>query len=237
VLRVLPHVFVYIDDLLIASRTREEHVVHLREVLQRLEENGLVLNGEKCVVGVREVEYRGHVVSAGGIRPLPEKVEAIACFPRPTTTKALQRYWYLGMLNFYRRFIWGAAGLLKPLTDALRGGRKTELQWSVEMATAFETSRRTLQRVLELAHPVAGAQLVLAVDASDTHIGAALQQRVGPHRALQPLGFFSKKLEKSQQKYSAFDRELLAVVLALRHFRWAVEGRRFTILTDHKPLT
>jgi len=235
VLRGLPHVFVYIDDLLIASRTREEHLVHLREVLQRLEENGLVLNGEKCVLGVREVEYLGHVVSSGGIRPLPERVEAITCFPRPTTSKALQRY--LGMLNFYRRFVRGAAGLLKPLTDALRGGNKTELKWTEEMTTAFESSKRALQRVLELAHPVAEAQLVLAVDASDTHVGAALQQRVGPHRALQPLGFFSKKLEKSQQKYSAFDRELLAVVLALRHFRWAVEGRRFTILTDHKPLT
>jgi len=235
VLRGLPHVFVYIDNLLIASCTREEHMAHLREVLQRLEENGLVLNGEKCVLGVREVEYLGHVVSAGGICPLPDKVKAIACFPRPTNTKALQRY--LSMLNFYRRFICGAAGILKPLMDALCGGLKMELQWSAEMAAAFESSRLALQRVLELAHPVAGAQLVLTVDALDTHVGAALQQRVGPHQALQPLGFFSKKLEKSQQKYSAFDRELLVVVLALRHFRWAVEGRRFTILTDHKPLT
>jgi len=122
--------------------------------------------------------------------------------------------------------------------DALRGDRKETLHRTEEMTKAFETSKRSLQRVAELAHPVAGAQLVLSVNSSaDTHVGAVLQQRISPESPLQPLGFFSKKLETSQHKYSAFDWELLAMVLAIKHLRWAVEGRQFTVLTDHKPLT
>jgi len=105
------------------------------------------------------------------------------------------------------------------------------------MTTAFEEAKRSLVNVAELVHPVARAKLVLSVDALDTHTGTVLQQRVSPGGLLQLLGFFSKKFEPPQQKYSAFDRELLAVVLAIKHFRWAVEGQQFTVLTDHKPLT
>jgi len=94
--------------------------------LQRLEEHGLVLNGEKCVLGVSEVEYLGHVVSATGVRPLPDRVEAIGQFPRPANSKSLQRF--LGMLNFYRSLVRGSARTLKPLTDAYLAAAKRN--WS-----------------------------------------------------------------------------------------------------------
>jgi len=235
VLSGLPWVFVYLDDVLVASRSEDEHEQHLREVLAQLQQHGLVLNGEKCVLGVNKVEYLGHQVSATGVMLLPDKVTAIAAFPRPANTKSLLNF--LGMINFYRRFIPGAAGMLKPLTDSTRGERKKELQWTQEMVAAFEAAKQCLLRVAELAHPVEGAELALAVDASDTHVGAVLQQRARSGTSLRPLGFFSKKLSPAQEKYSAFDRELLAVVLAIRHFKWAVEGQKFYVLTDHKPLT
>jgi cleavage and polyadenylation specificity factor subunit 1 len=105
------------------------------------------------------------------------------------------------------------------------------------MAAAFEASKAALCAATELAHPVQGATLSLAVDASGTHVGAVLQQERPHGGGVRPLGFFSSKLDAAQQKYSAFDRELLACYLAVRHFRWMLEGRKFCIYTDHKPLT
>jgi len=234
VLAGLPFVFCYLDDILVASRNHQEHVAHLEVVFTRLQQHGLVLNGEKCVLGQSSVTYLGHQVTASGVLPLKKRVEAIEQFPQPKTVRQLMQY--LGMINFYRRFLRGAAALLKPLSDALRGGQQTVLVWTSEMNQAFCDSKRRLAHVAELAHPQLSGELVLSVDASDTHVGAALQQK-DPRGALQPLGFFSKKLDQAQRKYSAFDRELLACYLGVRHFRWMLEGRRFFILTDHKPLT
>lgn len=234
VLSGLEYVFCYLDDVLVASKSVEEHAGHLREVFQRLQQHGLVLNGEKCEFGVQEVTYLGHHVTASGVSPLQDRVEAIKKHPVPGTVKQLQTY--LGMVNFYRRFIAGAAKILKPLTDALRGGPKSKLTWSSEMQSAFQLSKDSLVAATSLAHPVAGAQLILAVDASATHVGAVLQQQTA-RAGLQPLGFFSVKLDSAQQKYSAFDRELLAVYLSIRHYRWMLEGRTFYVQTDHKPLT
>jgi hypothetical protein len=105
------------------------------------------------------------------------------------------------------------------------------------MRSAFSAAKQALNEATLLAHPVAGATLALAVDASNTHVGACLQQRRPLHNGWEPLGFFSKKLEKAQMAYSAFDRELLACVSGIKHFRFMLEGRPFRIYTDHKPLT
>ena len=156
---------------------------------------------------VSELDFLGHRITAAGVAPLRDNVQVILDFPRPTDCKALQRF--LGMMNFYRRFLPGAAGTLRPLTAALSGNPKT-LPWTP------------------------GAVLALAADASDTHVGAVLQQQVGQH--WQPLGFFSKKLSKSEVNYSTFDRELLAAVSGIKHFRTRLEGRPFELWTDHKPL-
>ena len=107
----LPFVFVYLDDVLIASRTHEEQVQHLQQVLTIFKQHGLVLNGEKCVLGASTVDYLGHKVTTEGISPLPDSVAAIKKFPQPATVQ--QRQTYLGMLNFYRRFIKGATCVLK----------------------------------------------------------------------------------------------------------------------------
>jgi hypothetical protein len=131
VLASLGFVFVYLDDILIASPDERTHQQHLRAVLERLQEAGLVLNAEKCLFGVSAVEFLGHHITAEGAEPLQQKVAAIADFQRPQDAKGMQRF--LGMINFYRRFIQGAAGILRPLTDALRGKPRGRVIWTVVM--------------------------------------------------------------------------------------------------------
>jgi len=169
ILQGVPHIFVYMDDILIASTSHEEHVQDLTTVLNKLQEHGMVLNGEKCVLGVSKLEYLGHVVSASGLSPLPDRVAAICNVQRPGTAKELMTF--LRMINFYRRFIKGAAGLLRPLTDALRGNGKGTLAWTEQMEVAFVESKNRLASVAQLAHPDPAAELELAVDAWDHHAG------------------------------------------------------------------
>jgi hypothetical protein len=158
-------------------------------------------------------------------------VQAIQDFPAPQGMKQLQTF--LGMVNFYRRFIPAAANILLPLTDALRAD--WSWTWAPTMHHSFQLVKETLAEVATLTH------LSLAVDASNTHIGAVLQQWQPGGRSRgggwRPLSFFSKKLDTAQLKYSAFDWELLAAYLSVRHFRYMLDGKKFHILSDHKPLT
>ena len=128
VLEGLDCIFVYLDDILVASNTVEEHHIHLEEVFKRLQQHGLVLHLEKCVFFASSVEFLGQHVSAEGIRPLGARVAAIAAHPRPGTKSQLMSF--LGMLNFYRRYLRGAASILKPLTDATRGREASTASWS-----------------------------------------------------------------------------------------------------------
>jgi hypothetical protein len=226
-------VFAYVEDKDIASRDAEEHAIHLRQLFTRLREQGLVINVVKCIFGASSIQF----LSAEGVEPLPENVSALTYFPRLSTVKELQMF--LGMVNFYRRFLPGAARALKPLTDCLRGGPKgpTAVEWSGEREAAFTEVKQMLASATRLAYPAQAAKLSLVVDASATHIGACLQQKRAGSPGWELLGFFSKKLEPDQVKYSAFARELLACFLGIRHFRFMLEGRAFTIYTDHKPLT
>ncbi len=228
--------FVYLEDVIIGSHSMEEHLRHLRVLFQRLQQAGLVINREKCVFGAREVEFLGHHVTSSGISPIASRVAAINDHPQPTMVKELQGF--LGVINFYRRFVPAAARILKPLTDQLMGSPKpaAAITCTPEMQAAFG-AKAALTGCVRLIHPSPGAEVSLHVDASAEHIGAALQQRSHPAAAWRPLGFFFKKLDAAQIKYSVFDWELLACVAGFRHFRHMLEGRKFTIFTDHKPLT
>ena len=228
----LNFIFIYLDDILIASKDKVSHLIHLRTVFERLRSFGLLINPSKCVFGVSEVEFLGHRVTTAGVEPLVRHVEVIQQFQAPQDIPQLQRF--LGMINFYRRFLPGIARTLKPLTDALKGKPK-HLTWDTERNTAFNKAKSALSSACSLAHPDTSAEVSLAVDASNTHIGGVLQQLV--NSAWAPLAFFSRKLNPAQEKYSAFDRELLACYLSVRHFRFLIEGKPFQLHTDHKPLT
>ncbi|ROT82929.1 integrase core domain protein [Penaeus vannamei] len=145
---------------------------------------------------------------------------------------------FLGMFNFYRRFIPGCAQLLKPLHALItpnRASRNTRIEWTSSTNETFQACKEALAAATLLNHPLPEAPLSIAIDASDTAIGAVLQQRQG--KQWQPLAFFSQTLLPRQSRYSAFGRELLAAYSAVRHFQPSVEAKEFHILTDHKPHT
>ncbi len=237
VLSGLDFAFCYLDDILIGSSSTEEHMQHLHLVLQRLQEYGLILNMEKCELACQEIDFLGHHITAEGASPILRHVQAIQDFPAPQDKKQLQTF--LGMVNFYRRFIPAGANILLPLTDALRAD--WSWIWAPAMQHSFQLVKDTLAEVATLTHPDPAADISLAVDASNTHIGVVLQQWQpgggGRSGGWRPLSFFRKKLDAAQQKYSAFDRELLAAYLTVRHFWYMLDGRKFHILSDHKPLT
>jgi hypothetical protein len=137
------------------------------------------------------------------------------------------------MVNFYRRFLPGVAQTLQPLTVALASNPKV-LTWLPNISAAFNAAKAALVAAVLFAHPLPDACLSFATDASNTNVGAVLQQQEG--QQWQPLGFFSKKLSKREVKYSTFNRELLAAVSGIMHFRSRLEGRQFQLWTDHKPL-
>ena len=231
----LPRVFVYIDDILIASESREQHLQDLDTVFKTLAANGLVVQRSKCLFGQSSLEFLGYHVDQNGIAPLPHRVEAISAATPPTTVKELQRF--LGMVGYYRRFIPKAARHLFHLFEALKGPNDKKpktLEWTKDCQASFDATKKALADATLLFHPRPGAQLALTTDASNMAIGAVLEQR-GPD-GWEPLAFYSSKLEPHQRMWPPYDRELLAAYKGTRHFRPYVEGRPFTLYTDHQSL-
>lgn len=243
-------VFDYVDDCLIASESPEQHEEHLRIVFERLTEWGLRVKSSKCVLGVESLDFLSHKISSKGIEPSKDRVKAILEFPTPTTLT--QAYRYRGMINYYHRFIPHLSDHLSPIHTHLSqfadkknkskkpGKEKTKVlkpkdfYWPPDCQEAFKESKQALANATLLALPDPDAPISIATDASDLAVGSVLQQLVNDH--WEPLAFFSKKLESAETRYSAFDRELLAIYLSIKHFRYYLEGRGFTIFTDHKPL-
>ncbi|CAH8612991.1 unnamed protein product [Schistosoma curassoni] len=232
IVRDLDFVHVYIDDLLIASSNVDEHYQHLTLLFQRLSDNGIVVNPDKCELCKREIIFLGHVIKQEGILPCEDKVQAIKEYNVPSSLKELKAF--LGLVNFYRRCIPHAAERLRPLTDLLRGNPR-RLEMNDSARTAFTEIKTAFAQATLLAHIDPSATLSIAVDASDVAIGAVMQQNISG--SWQLLEFFSRRPTPTETRYSAFGRELLAAYCAIKHFRHAVEGRRFILFTDHKPLT
>lgn len=236
VLRDLDFCHSYIDDILVSSRDTSSHLEHLKQVFERLSQYGILINESKCRFGVSEVDFLGYRVTAEGTFPIADRVKTIQEYPPPKTVKGLRRF--LGMINFYRRFLPHASEEQAPLHQMLAGPTvkgSTTLTWTPQLPESFDKCKSSLSRMTLLAHPVHNAPLALVCDASTTALGAVLQQRIDDD--WQPLAFFSKKMNKAQTQYSAYDRELLAIYESIKHFRHMIEGRHFVIYTDHKPLT
>ena len=235
VLRGLPFAYTYVDDVLIASATPDEHRRHLRIVFDGLAAHGIVINPSKCLFGVSELDFLGHHVAQRGILPLPDKVQAVRDFPQPDSPRQLRRF--ICLVNFYHRFLPHCAELLQSLHALLPSSKPKSqtLTWNDTALAAFNNTKAALANASLLSYPTAEAPTCLMTDASGTAVGAVLHQHV--NGTWRPISFFSKKMTATEQRYSTFDRELLAVYLAIRHFRHFLEGRQFQVLTDHKPLT
>ena len=193
-------VFPYIDDFLIASSNIEEHKKHLRQLFNRLNEFGVVLNPEKCEFAKNEICFLGYIINSNGIKPSKEKVDAILNFPKPKDITELRRF--LGMFNYYRSSIPLAAELQSPLNEFQKGNpnKKEILVWSEEQNVVFEKLKNALANATLLSHPSPKSDLFLYVDASNSAIGAVLQQKAENNETQFPLAFFSKKLSNSQSK-------------------------------------
>ena len=170
------------------------------------------------------------------MNPAQSGVETITCFARPITIKGIQRF--LGMINYYRIFLPNAAQEQAKLYEFLKGRKKNDnskITWCDQTNQAFERCKEQLSAATQLAIPTSSLELAIMVDASNQSIGAVVQQHA--REGWQPLSFFSRKLTDTEQKYSTYDRELLAAYGAVKHVKHFIDGREFTLYTDHKPLT
>ena len=227
----LPFVVVYIDDITIVSKNREEHVEHVKFVINELTRWNIPIREDKSRFGQKEIKLLGHIISGTGIRKDPRKVEVVKNWKKPKTSKQLCRF--LGFANYYRQFISHFSTISSPLDEKRK--TKGELKWDDQMDEAFKKLKDEIYNRIELLHPKPNCPYILCTDASDVGLGAWIGQKVGDkiHR----ISFASKALSKSQKSYSATKRELLAIVWALHKFRSYLLGKKFTIYTDHRALT
>lgn len=227
-------IYVYLDDILIFSSSLQEHVQHVRRVLQRLLENGLFVKTEKCIFHAQSVPFLGYIVSTEGIRMDPDKVKAVVDWPSPDSRKALQRF--LGFANFYRRFVRNFSQIVAPLT-ALTSPR-VPFRWSDTAEAAFAKLKSRFVSAPILIAPDPSRQFVVEVDASEVGVGAVLSQRSSSDDKMHPCAFLSHRLSPAERNYDIGNRELLAVKLALEEWRHWLEGSGvpFIVWTDHKNL-
>ncbi|GKB43833.1 putative nucleotidyltransferase, ribonuclease H, partial [Tanacetum coccineum] len=219
-------VIVFIDDILVYSKTREEHEDHLRIVLEILRQKKLYAKFSKCDFWLGQVAFLGHIVSADGISMDPAKVEAITKWPRPTTVTEVRSF--LGLAGYYRRFVEGFSLLALPLTKLMRKGEK--FVWNEEREKSFEELKRRLvsSPILTLPSGTGGYQIYS--DASKKGLGCVLMQ----HGKV--IAYASRQLKPYEENYPTHDLELAAVVFALKIWRHYLYGETCDIFTDHKSL-
>jgi hypothetical protein len=220
-------VVVYLDDILIFSKTAEEHLSHLRQVLQTLRENQFYANPKKCDFMKEEISFLGHRVSANGLKVDPEKVRSVADWKVPKDVHGVRSF--LGLANYFRRFLQGYSKMVVSLTNLTRKDKRWD--WTKECQEAFEKVKQALTNAPVLAPPELGKPFELVSDASGVGLGAVLLQDG------RPVAFESRKLSPAEQNYTVTEQEMLGVIHALKTWRCYLEGSDFTVVTDHCPNT
>ena len=228
-----PFVTSFIDDLMIHSQTYEEHLEHVDIVLTKLNEAGITLNLKKCHFAQSEVKFLGVQVGNGKVSPDPEKVVSIRNFKRPTDKKSLRSY--LGLLSFYRKFIPNLAVHTYPLSNLLKKGNPDIISWTADLTEIFEKSINLISENAMLSMPKPGYEFVVQTDASAGGIGAVLGQLV--KKEFVPIAFISRVLNSAEGNYSVIEKECLAIKWAVNYFHEYLYGAKFTVCTDHAPLS
>jgi hypothetical protein len=216
---------VFFDDILVYSRDWRTHLCHLEEVLGILQSHGLVANKKKCNFAQKTVDYLGHVISGKGVAVDPEKIASVVKWPTSKNVKGVRGF--LGLTGYYRKFIRNYGKIARPLTVLTK---KDDFTWNEETAKAFETLKDSLTTAPVLALPDFTKQFIIECDTSGVGIGAILMQDK------RPIAYFSKALGVRNVTKSAYEKELMVVVLAIQHWRPYLLGRRFTVSTDQKSL-
>lgn len=226
-------VVVYLDDILIFSKNPADHVRHVCLVLERLRQHGLYAKLEKCEFDQPKVEFLGFLVSSEGIEMSEQRIKAIQDWPTPTTRKGLQRF--LGLANYCRNFVSNYSRVAKPLTDLT--SPKTTFKWSTTAQQSFQDLKEALMTSPVLRHANPQEPFFMEPDASDFAVGAVLMQ--SEEGKLHPIAYHSRKLNPAERNYTIHDKELLAIIDALRAWRHHLQGAKHqvTILSDHQNLT
>lgn len=220
-------VVVYLDDILVFSKTPEEHVRHLEAVLTVLEQNELYVGADKCAFGVPQVDFLGHVVSGAGVQPDGAKIQSVMVWPVPKTVREVRQF--LGLTGYYRRFIQHYSGKALPLTELTKGN--VSWQWGDAQQQAFEQLKHALATAPVLALPDPTLPYQVYTDASQFALGAVLLQDQG--KGQQPVAYLSRKLNEAERRYPIGDKEMLAIFYALQEWRCYLEGVQFTVNSDH----
>jgi hypothetical protein len=223
-------VVVYLDDILIYSKTPEEHDQHVRAVLSKLRQHQLYGKPSKCDFFQEEIKFVGHIISKDGIRTDPKKIDAVRKWPKPTTLTDLRSF--LGFCNFYRRFVRDYSKIATPLINLTK---KTPWRWTDAQDDAFEQLKTAMTTTPVLAVPRMELPFHITTDASDYAVSAVLEQDQGNSR--QPVAYISRKLNPAEIKYPIHEKELLAIVWALKEWRFYLDGRHVTAVeTDHESI-
>lgn len=227
----IPRVGVFLDDIIITGKDTRQHLDNLHKVFERLKSSGLKVKKEKCSFFVESLEYLGYVISKEGVHTCKDKVEAIVKTPIPRNVSELRAF--IGMVMYYGKFIKNVSSILTPLYNLLRAGVKYE--WSDGCEEAFARVKRALSTSEVLVHYSLELPLVLTADASATGIGAVISH-ITPDGE-RPIAYASRTLNSAERSYAQIDREALAIIYGVRKFHQYLYGRKFTLRTDHKPLT
>lgn len=217
-------VLVFFDDILIYGASWENHIRHLHQVFSVLEAHSLVVNPKKCMMGESQVDYLGHIMSNGGVQMDPSKVSAVLKWPTPTSLKGL--HGFMGLTGYYCRFIRNYGKIAAPLTALLKKEGNSKWSWLEDSDAAFRDLKVALTLAPVLRMPDFSLPFDIECDALGRGLGVVLMQ----HK--QPVAYFSKGLSGRLLSKSAYEKELMALVLAMQHWRAYLLGRQFTVRTD-----
>ena len=231
------YTYIYLDDILIFSYTEQEHLFHVGEVFKVLAKNGLFLNVKKSVFAKSKVEFLGHIVGVNGIDVQSAKVAAIRNYPMPITRKDLRRF--LGLVNYYHKFVERLSDITAPLSEISGGPKRTNrsiLNLTDAQIQAFEDTKMALANATSLSFENRDKPLMLYSDASDTHVGAVLEQEGDNAEERKPLAFFSRSIPVPKRIRSIYHKELKGLVLSIKHFHNRIYGRQLIIRCDNLAL-
>lgn len=226
----LPFVQCYLDDVIIFSKNIEEHQEHVKIVLERIRSENLKLNKNKCQFGRDEIRFLGFQIKNGSKKIPKDKIKSLLEFPRPKSKCELQRF--IGMANFYRSLIPNFSDMSKPLYDCTK---QKKFVWNVNCEVNFNKLKEKLSSFPVVHIPDFSKKFIVVTDASDVAMGAVLMQDIDGHKRV--IEYASKMFNKAQRNYSTIEKEANAIVFALKKWQVYLEGKPFSIQSDHRPLT
>lgn len=224
-------VYNYLDDVVVYSRSFQEHIEHIEQVLKRFRDAGLTVKPAKVNLARREISFLGHIISADGVKIDYDRTKAIYDFPRPKNKKDIASF--IGMVNFFRKFIANFAQLAAPLNFLRRKNQKFE--WGETQQASFDALKLALASAPVLAVPDFDKQFILQTDASNSGIAAVLLQE--QNGARRPIGYASRSLSETEKNYSVYELEALGVLFGVERFRFFLEHKKFLLETDNQALT